>query len=213
MKNYLTKLGTAMFLFSALFIGVACGDDDEDEKTEYKPGKENKITKTKLDIKADASFTPDESYIQKTWGGEYQGWDAVQEKNTTIRRQLTLKANGTYTNVIAGKLIDTDKTKFFKFESEAGDYKYSAGTITYTPKVDSVLNYREQTYNVYKAKHFKNSEKSSYTEKAEFSEMKEGKRVWITKDTYLQSLTDEVLELVFSMSEYAGEKNGDQNKN
>ena len=42
--------------------------------------------------------------------------------------------------------------------------------------------------------------------------MQAGKRVWITKDTYLQSLTAEVLDLIFSMSVYDPSQNTDQNK-
>lgn len=199
----------AFVLPCAMF--TACDDDDEPLK---KPTEETKIIKSDYDGKVDTDFQPDASYLQKEWSGEYQGWDAVQKKNTTIRRKLTLNPNGTYTNIIAGKLIESGKDQFFKFESEGGKYTYnqSTGTVNYTCEYDSILNYRDQSYTRYSKKHYYSDEKANYTEKAEFSEMQQGKRVWITKDTYLQSLTAEVLDLVFSMSIFDPSQNKDQNK-
>lgn len=197
---------------------TSCGDDDEGGGTTDidNPTQEDKITKTKVDIEPDASFKADASYFRSNpvWAGEYQGWDAVQKKNTTIRRQLTLNPNGTYVNIIAGKLIESGKDQFFKFESEGGTWSYSAstGVITYKCEYDSVLNYSKQTYTRYTKKHYYDHENASYTEKAEFSKMEQGKRVWITKDMYLQSLTAEVLDLVFSMSPYDPNQKQDQNK-
>ena len=198
---------------------TACGDDDSSDNKkpvdpDSGPTEENKKTIVKVDIPVDNNFKADASYIQKEWSGEYEGWDAVQKKNTTIRRKLTLNPNGTYTNIIAGKLIETDKTQFFKFEAEGGTYTYNASTglVTYKVDYDSILTYKNQSYTKYAKKHYYAKEEANYSEKAEFSEMREGKRVWITKDTYLQSLTAEVLDLAFSMSEYAGDNQKDQNK-
>lgn len=208
-------LMAAFVLPCALFTACGGDDDDEPQKTDVnKPTQEEKITKQRVDIPVDNNFIPDASYIQKEWSGEYQGWDAVQKKNTTIRRKLTLNPNGTYKNIIAGKLIESGKNLFYKFESEGGKYTYnqSTGTVNYTCEYDSVLNYSDQSYTRYSKKHYYSEEKANYSEKAEFSEMQAGKRVWITKDTYLQSLTAEVLDLIFSMSVYDPSQNTDQNK-
>ena len=198
------------FLLMAAFVlpcamFTACGDDDN-------PPKEKKIIKSYFDGTIDDGFIPAESYMWKTWVGEYQGWDAKQEKNTTIRRRLTLFANGTYKNEIAGKLIASGKDEFFKFEAEGGQYKYSNGVVTYTCDYDSVLKYREQSYERYSMKHYNSKEEKTYTEKVQFSESQTGNRMWITKDMYLQSLTPEVLELIFAMSEFNGDNQKDQNK-
>ena len=210
-----------MFLVFGITMGMtmtACGDDDDDSKgggkEDIEHTTEKKIVNAKVDIAEDPSYIPSESDVVKVWTGEYKGWDNVQQKNTTIRRKLTLLPNGTYTNIIAGKLIESGKEQFFKFESEGGTYTYekSTRTIYYTCEYDSVLNYKDQTYTKYNKKHYYNKEQANYTEVAKFSEMQQGKRVWITKDMYLQSLTAEVLDLVFSMSEYAGENKTDQNK-
>lgn len=206
----------AAFALSCSFFTSCGGDDDKGSKTNVDgptKNEEGKIIYQKVDIPIDNSFKPNSSYLQKEWTGEYTGWDNVQKKNTTIRRKLTLKPNGTYTNIIAGKLIDSGKDEFFKFESEGGKYSYnqSTGYVTYTCEYDSVLKYDDQTYNVYTQKKYYSKSEATYTEKAEFSESYEGKRVWITKDTYLQSLTAEIMDLAFSMSEYAGEQQ-DQNK-
>ena len=138
----------------------------------------------------------------------------MQEANTTIRRKLVLSPNGNYTNVISGQLKKEGNNKFFKFESEAGTWTYnqSSRTVTYTCRYDSVLNYRDQTYTVYDKKHYYDHQDATYTEKADFSSNDKGKRLWITVDTYLQSLTAQKLDIAFSMSEYAGEKESDQNK-
>ena len=162
----------------------------------------------------DNSYTPTQSTLQKEWAGQYVGWDAIQEANTTIRRKLVLNPNGTYTNLISGQLKKEGNDRFYKFESEAGTYTYnqSTRTITYTCRFDSVLNYRDQSYTVYSKKHYYSEEKATYTEKADFSSPKDGIRLWITIDTYLQSLTAQKLDIAFSMSEYAGENQTDQNK-
>ena len=162
----------------------------------------------------DNSYNPTQASLQKAWAGEYTGWDAVQEANTTIRRKLVLNPNGNYTNVISGQLKKEGNNQFFKFESEAGTYTYnqSTRTITYTCRYDSVLNYRDQSYTVYNKKHYYSTEKSTYTEQADFTASTNGKRLWITLDTYLQSLTAEKLDIAFSMSEYAGDNQQDQNK-
>ena len=207
-------LMAALVLPCAMFTSCGSSDDDDDKTPIDGPIQDTKIVKQQVNITSDESFKPDASYIQKVWAGEYQGWDAVQNKNTTIRRQLVLNPNGTYINIIAGKLIDSGKNDFFKFESEGGKYTYnqSTRTLTYTCEYDSVLNYRDQSYTKYSKKHYYDHENANYTEKADFSEMNEGKRVWITKDMYLQSLTAEVLDLVFSMSEFDPNQRKDQNK-
>ena len=211
---------------------TACGDDDDSklpiDQCKYcdcghKEGEcpetcdcRKKITIAKVDIPVDNSFVPNQSYIQGEWAGEYKGWDAQQKYNTTIRRRLTLNPNGTYTNKIAGQLINSGKEGFYPFESEGGKYTYnqSTGIITYTCEYDSVLVYDNQSYKRYAYKHEFEDDPThiEYTEQVKFSVSQKGQRVWITKDTYLQSLTAEILDLVFSMSKYDGEKTGDENK-
>lgn len=203
----------AFVLPCAMFI--SCDSDDEKGKEETGPNAQTKITNQKVDIPVDNDFIPQATYIQGEWAGEYKGWDEVQKQNTTIRRRLILNPNGTYSNKIAGQLVASGKD-FCPFESEGGTYTYnqSTGLITYTCEYDSVLNYREQTYTKYDKKHYyKESDCSkTYTEQAKFSQSQQGQRVWITKDMYLQSLTAEVLDLVFSMSKFDGDKTSDQNK-
>lgn len=208
---------------------TACDDDDDDDNK--KPVEKCKLCNCgheegKCDANCecqkvddprssiDNSYNPSQSSLQKAWAGEYTGWDAIQEANTTIRRKLVLNPNGTYTNVISGQLKKEGNDKFFKFESEAGTYTYNQSnrTVTYTCRYDSVLNYRDQSYTVYDKKHYYSEEKATYTEKADFSASNNGKRLWITIDTYLQSLTAEKLDIAFTMSEFAGEDQPDQNK-
>lgn len=210
MKNKYLMLA-ALMLPCALF--TACGDDDE-PVTENVEQPVRPITQTYVDMPVDNDFKADASYIQKDWVGEYEGWDDVQKKNTTIRRRLTLQPNGHYVNIVAGKIIASGKDQFFKFESEGGTYTYNANTglVTYRCEYDSVLNYRDQSYTRYTKKHYYSKEEATYTEKADFSALRDGKRVWITKDTYLQSLTEQVLDLAFSMSEFAGDNRNDQNR-
>ena len=102
-------------------------------------------------------------------------------------------------------LLKDEKTVF---EKEKGTYEYINGTIHYTVQYDSLLNYQTQQFIGYNKKHYysadgnNTSDKANYTEKAMFSVQKEGKRQWVSKDTYLQQLTDKELDLYFSMDVY-----------
>lgn len=190
-------------------IFMACGDDDEEpQKTNIETPPDGAILEnTDILETVDPEYKPTANYLQKNWHGEYIGWDAKQAEdgnnngNTTICRELTLNANGTYTNIIAGKLISTGKEGFFKFESEGGTYSYnpSTGYVTYTVEYDSLLNYRSQTYDVYRKKKYYSKEEKSYTEKADFSISANGTRRWVTRDMYLQSLTDKTINIAFAM--------------
>ena len=214
----------ASFVMPCLFF-ASCGSDDNtgDGKQDvekckkcacgHDEGKCDNTCQCGITIvdAIDKSFSPSLSYLQKSWSGEYEGWDAVQEANTTIRRMLVLYPNGNYTNVIAGKLVKSGKDSFFKFESEAGTYTYDSSnrTVRYTCRYDSVLNYQDQSYTVYQKKHYYDHQEASYTEKADFSALlSNNKRRWITQDTYLQSLTDRELNIGFVMEEFNGDQQG-----
>ena len=156
----------------------------------------------------DTSYKPELKSLQQNWLGEYEGWDAAQERDTKIKRKLVLNANLTYTNVIEGILAADGKNKYTKFESEAGTYSYnqSTGVITYTVRYDSLLNYQNQQFVGYTKKHYYSpdgmnaDDKASYTEKAQFTASAGGYRSWVTEDTYLQQLSAEKLDLWFTMN-------------
>ena len=159
----------------------------------------------------DEDYIPTKSDIQKTWAGKYEGNDAKQEAKTMIKRKLTLNANGTYTNIIEGILVKSNEEIYTPFEKEKGTYQYNNGVITYTVQYDSLIDYQTLHYIGYTKKHYysadgKNSnDKANYTENAMFSVLKKGQRKWISKDTYLQQLTDEELDLYFEMDVYTEE--------
>ena len=186
-------LMAAFVLPCAMF--TACGGGDDDDPNPKKdvdgPTTEEKKTVNKSDSPRDPSFIPTESYLQTSWFGEYEGWDAEQQKNTNSKQTLTLTPNGTYTNTIAGKLIESGKDRFYKFESEAGTYTYRNGVVTYTCRYDSVLNYKDQTYRVYNKKHIgKTTEQPTYTENAVFSEMqKKVMRVCMQKKQHSETVS------------------------
>ncbi len=196
MKNYFFKFGTAMFLLSALFVGVACGDDTPSGGDVVDPP-------TTPINEIDASFKQSLEQMCTTWLGEYDGWDAVQETNTHIKRELTLNENLTYTNKIQGELKGSGKqgSDYAYFEKESGTFSYNAntGTITFSVKADSVIDYKTQQYTPYTKKHFYDHEDATYTEDAKFTKVTNGQRKWVTKDTYLQSLTDKKLDISFTM--------------
>lgn len=202
-KSYLIS---ALICMPILMISTGCPDGDvkpdESGREEYDHDEYGAILEN-IDILVtiDSDFKPSASYLQKTWHGEYEGWDEIQKKNTTISRELKLNPNGTYTNIIAGKMVDTGKDKFFKFESEGGTYTYnpSNGKVTYTVDYDSVLDYRTQSYDVYNKKKYYSKEEKSYTEQADFSDSYKGTRRWITRDMYLQSLTNKTINIAFAM--------------
>ena len=114
---------------------------------------------------------------------------------------LTLSPNGNYENVIEGILVESGKDKYTKFEHEKGTYSYNSSTkvITYTVSVDSLLDYGKQKMDVYEGKKFLDHTDAQYTEKASFSQKKDNQRSWITRDTYLQSLTTRQVDISFPM--------------
>ncbi|MBO4907541.1 MAG: hypothetical protein J5486_11030 [Bacteroidaceae bacterium] len=210
MKKYFNLLFVAVMAMTTSYF-ISCGDDGDDETKINLDDNQNENAITWNDstqFKVDASFTPSLSNIQKTWVGEYTGWDAIQKKNTDITRTLVLRSNYTYVNQIVGTIND----KKGLFESEYGTYTYKNGVVTYTCEVDSVLNYTDQNFNVYRAKHYYDHQSTTYTETARFTVSNHGKRDWITKDMYLQSLTAEKINLTFAMRQFDGDKGDKPNE-
>lgn len=205
--KYLWAMAFVMFL-SPTFISCEKDDDivgkTDIGKTQYDPLMSNDSTA----FNVDRDFIPAESYIQKKWSGEYEGWDDIQQKNTKIKRVLTLNANKTYTNVIQGVLIESGKTDYVDFERESGTYTYNArtGVVTYSVTSDSIIQYKDQQFVGYNMKKYYDYQAGTYTEKTNFSHLTNGKRNWITKDMYLQSLTAEKIDLTFDMSIWDGDK-------
>lgn len=191
----------AFVLPCAMFTACGGGDDDETGKTDVtKP--EPPITSDTILVKTiDNNYSASLSEIQKSWAGEYEGWDENQQKNTKIRRLLVLEPNNQYVNVVQGVLIESGKTDYVDFEHERGSYSYNArtNTLTYTVSSDSVLDYRNQKMDGYKGKKYYDRTEGNYTEKVQFSEIHNGERKWITRDTYLQSLTDKSIKIAFAM--------------
>ena len=180
---------------------TACGDEGGGEEGEIDPPVPPITDNVDAEKYIDASYKPSLSEIQKVWAGEYEGWDNNQTKNTKIKRLLTLKPNNTYTNVIQGVLVESGKSDYVDFEHEKGTYSYNARTqtITYTVESDSVLDYGKQKFDGYKGKKYYDRTEGNYTEKVSFSSIKDGQRSWITRDAYLQSLTDKTINIAFAM--------------
>lgn len=189
----------AFILPCAMF--TACGDDGGGEEGEVDSPVVPITDNVDAEKYIDASYQPSLSEIQKVWAGEYEGWDNIQKKNTKIKRLLTLKPNNTYTNVIQGVLVESGKSDYVDFEHEKGTYSYNARTqtITYTVESDSVLDYGKQKFDGYKGKKYYDHTAGNYTEKVSFSSIKDGQRSWITRDAYLQSLTDKTINIAFAM--------------
>lgn len=199
MKKYLYF--ASMFALCLTF-NACC---EEDDPVIDPVNSDDQVVKT---FEIDEDYIPTKSDIQKTWAGKYEGNDAKQEAKTMIKRKLTLNANGTYTNIIEGILVKSNEEIYTPFEKEKGTYQYNNGVITYTVQYDSLIDYQTLHYIGYTKKHYysadgKNSnDKANYTENAMFSVLKKGQRKWISKDTYLQQLTDEELDLYFEMDVY-----------
>ena len=189
----------ALVLPCAVF--TACGDDDDDDKINVEKPETPILTNTSVEQYIDNSYTPTTSDLQNVWEGNYEGWDEKQQKNTKIKRMLTLSPNGNYENVIEGILVESGKDKYTKFEHEKGTYSYNSSTktITYTVTVDSLLDYGKQKMDAYKGKKFLDHTDARYTEGANFSQKKDNQRSWITRDTYLQSLTTKQVDISFAM--------------
>ena len=205
MKNkYL--LMAAMILPCTMFTACGGGDDGGKENVEQ-PTEQNQIVENvSIEQSIDQTYTASLSEIQKAWAGEYEGWDDVQKKNTKIRRLLILNPNNTYTNIIQGVLIESGKSDYVDFEHEKGRYSYNSRTktITYTVESDSVLDYGKQKFDGYSGKKYYDHIDARYTEEVVFSVEHDRMRSWITKDSYLQSLTTGTT-IVYHMDIYSGE--------
>ena len=161
------------------------------------------VTELALDVNFKATL----SYLLGEWAAEYEGWDDVQRRDVTIRRTLNLAPNGTYQNHIEGKMPEgSDKQDFFLFESEGGTYTYdpSRGVVTYTCQYDSVLNFRDQTFTRYEQKHYYDHMDGAYTEKVLFTVEKNGKREWVTNDTFLSPTSYNSSILEYRMNRHDG---------
>lgn len=171
---------------------------------EYGPVVEYGPPPTELAI--DNNFMAALSYLQGEWAAEYEGWDYIQECNTIIRRKLKLNPDGTYTNLIAGKLPKNGEDRFFLFESEGGTYTYdpSRGKVTYTCQYDSVLNFRDQSFTLYNRKYYYDHMDDDYTEKVLFTVEKNGKREWVTHDTFLLPKDSNDSTLEYRMNRHDG---------
>lgn len=192
----------AAFVLPCAFLSSCGGDDDEESKKNVEREEEPKMNDLEVESTIDASYSASLSEIQQSWAGEYEGWDSNQKKNTKIRRLLVLEPNNQYVNIIQGVLIESGKSDYVDFEHERGSYSYNTrtNTITYTVSSDSVLDYSKQKMDGYRGKKYYDRTEGNYTEKVQFSTIKDGKRKWVTRDTYLQSLTDKSINIAFAMS-------------
>lgn len=192
----------AAIVLPCAFLSSCGGDDDEEIKKNVEREEEPKMNDLEVESTIDASYSASLSEIQQSWAGEYEGWDSNQKKNTKIRRLLVLEPNNQYVNIIQGVLIESGKSDYVDFEHERGSYSYNTrtNTITYTVSSDSVLDYSKQKMDGYRGKKYYDRTEGNYTEKVQFSTIKDGKRKWITRDTYLQSLTDKSINIAFAMS-------------
>lgn len=192
----------AAFVLPCAFLSSCGGDDEEPSKIDIDREREEP-TMTDLEVEStiDASYSASLSEIQQSWAGKYKGWDSNQKKNTEIKRLLILEPNNQYVNIIQGVLIESGKTDFVDFEHERGTYSYNGrtNTITYTVSSDSILDYSKQKMDGYRGKKYYDRVEGNYTEKVQFSTIQGGKRTWITRDTYLQSLTDKSINIAFAM--------------
>ena len=150
----------------------------------------------------DLSYHAPISELMGIWHGDYTGWDAKQKKTVSVRRELTLNPNGTYSNRIAGKMVDYGKNDYILFESEEGMYTYnvSSGIVTYTCHYDSLINFHDQSYTRYNKKHYYDREVLTYSETALFTTKKDGIRLWVTRDkNLLVYLNGEPVDAAFAM--------------
>ncbi len=142
-----------------------------------------------LESLIDEDYSPQLSDIQKTWTGEYKGWDDKQDLLTKIRRMLSLNSDMTYYNRIQGVIVKSDRKDFVDFELEKGKYEYDVDTrqITFYVEYDSIIDFNTQKLKRYNGKRNADHEISEYKEFVTFSKARNNNRCWITKDYNLKS--------------------------
>ena len=148
----------------------------------------------------DPNFIPTSADIMGIWEGEYEGWDKNQREITQIKRKLILNPNGTYQNILQGKM--GSGYKYVDFEREQGTYSYDKQRrmVVYDVKTDSLLDFRTHELVGYSKKHYFDHEAVSYTEDVHFTYLIDGYRKWVIQDNTLVMTDDKTTPVVYSMS-------------
>ena len=78
----------ATFVLPCVMFTACGGGDDDDPKTPVDQPTDPKTQDLTIEETIDKNYSATLSEIQKSWAGEYEGWDENQQKNTKIRRLL-----------------------------------------------------------------------------------------------------------------------------
>lgn len=142
----------------------------------------------------DRSFTPELSFLQKQWTGEYNGVDPMSQARLSISRILCLYEDMTFTNVSSGVIASNNGVSdVMILKYERGTYIYDPTTkgITYELEADSALDMSAYLINneiVYKVNSYTDSStENTYLEPVQFTFPNGGDRKWVVQDSKLGS--------------------------
>ena len=163
------------------------------------------VTAQPLPFNPDPSFVPSLGFMQKSWSGEYDGFEPNSRMILSLARTLVLNTNLTYTNEVKGQINGKSDEVLLRYET--GTYQYSTENqlVTYSIEMDSTLDINillkgeELSYAV---NHYKEegTEKTS-TEEVQFtSAASDDARQWLLFDQQLMSPINPLQKAVYVMT-------------
>ena len=153
----------------------------------------------------DQSFIPSLEYLQKSWSGEYDGYEPNSRMILSIKRSLVLNPDLSYTNLVTGQIKNESEEVILKLET--GTYQYDSGTqfVSYSIETDSILDiniFLQGNDSSYLVNHYKQDGKEKLVkEKAQFTAAaNDADRQWVLFDQQLMSPIDMRQKAVYVMT-------------
>lgn len=153
----------------------------------------------------DQSFIPSLEFLQKSWSGEYDGFEPNSRMILSVKRSLVLNPDLTYSNLVKGQIKNESEEVLLKFET--GTYQYDSGTqlVSYSIETDSILDindFLQGNDSSYLVNHYKLDDTVKLSnEKAQFTvAANDANRQWVLFDPQLMSPIDTRQKAVYVMT-------------
>lgn len=157
----------------------------------------------------DENFTPDLTYVQGTWSGEYVGLVPQMRSIINVKRTITLSDDMTYCSEMLCQRREGGD--FLTLRYEKGEYSYDCQTkkLTYSVYCDSTLDLAAyladpQADPKYIVGNYEDSNPETYSEQMSFTHPdSQDKRFWVAFDHQLMSPQDPMRSAVYTMERSA----------
>lgn len=156
----------------------------------------------------DKSFSPELSFIQKQWYGEYNGVDPMSQARLSIKRTLCLCDDMTFTNITYGVITPMRGTQseelLLRCEKGAYNYDENDGNVIYIVQADSALDMsaflKNEAVEYIVNKYDSVTTENTYSVPAQFTFSTGQERQWVIIDSKLGSDQQQGKPAVYVMS-------------